>query len=166
MSVSLPNPASREIDVEGIVRGIVAEFNSTGYAGEYGVIASGNTLHVVPVSSRSVTGARAARRSLLDREVVIAAGRYTGRELLQIVLDQVNEQQEFQIVMGTVSSSAWASTTLEMPEGSYMARDVLLRINASQLSPISWSMLFEPMARQYYLNIHGLMLDPYAHLHK
>ncbi len=162
LSVFLPDPAKGDVDVERAVRELVAEFNASGYPGQYRVIASDDTLHVVPIASKGVSGTRIARRSLFDREVVVTTGRYAGSVLLQIVLDQLNEQQEFPIGIATVSTSALDSTVLHVQGGRYVARDLLLRINAESLSPISWTMLFEPMARRYYMNIQGIELDPYS----
>lgn len=151
----VPSRAS-QVPVDEVVRDTLRRYNASGYPGTYELRRVGSTLHVVPIASRGEDGLPRTRVSLLDTIVGVEGGRYDGRQLTTVVLEAVGRERRVRVGLGTVTTSILGSTSLEVPAGQYVARDLLVRLREAAPEPVTWRLLYDPITKAYLMNVHGL----------
>jgi hypothetical protein len=148
--VKLPADASAAQAVAA-VQNMVENYNASQDAATFSVSQDGLT-HVVPRQTVDLSGQRALVTPGLDAKITLAAQPRSAMELLGEICRAVSVVSGQPVEMGVVPTNA-LQRQIEIGADNQPARKVLEKLIVASGMPLSWSLLYDPGLKTYYLNI-------------
>jgi hypothetical protein len=148
---TLPPDASAEQKVAA-AQSMVGNYNASHGAATFSVSQDGLT-HVVPRQTMDASGRLMPVTPVLDARITVAAKPRSAMELLGEICQAVSRVSGQPVGIGTVPTNALFQQTIEIGANNEPARQVLEKLIVANRLSLSWSLLYDPGLKTYYLNI-------------
>ena len=149
-----PSPQMHEI-----LRRLVADYNTRGYAGRFRVLRSDGYFHVVPTILRNRNGGDEAYGAILNTSITISQ-QAPALKVITEVARILTQQTGAAVFVGTVPRGRSMQAVVTISAKNEPARSVLARTLAASGARLSWALYYGPQSSppRYVLNIHGVPL--------
>ena len=154
-SFELPTATMAPSSRLNAVNDILMAHTSAGNPGVFRVQegASGR-LHIVPMVAKDRSGQPVAQQPVLSQPITVAARQYQGVEFLSAFTEELSRSTGVDIEIGVVPLNTFIHHTGIHGAGNEPAREALSRFLDGVGGGYSWQLLFDPVDRNYFLNIH------------
>jgi hypothetical protein len=113
-------------------------------------------LHIIPMVAKDRTGQLVAQQPILNRPITIASRQYQGLEFLGAFTAELSRATGMDVEIGTVPLNSFIYHTDTYGASNEPARDALSRFLDGVGDNYSWQLFFDPVDRNYVLNIHSV----------
>jgi hypothetical protein len=140
-------------DVGMLLTQLLKEQEKRDKGGHFRWMQVGNVFHVIPTEVKDRDGNWAPRGSILDVAITLSKKERTGMEILRAIGDAVAAKGGAHINIGRIPNNViipYHGTPVAENE---TARNVLTRALDGISERLTWTLLFDPTGREYYLNI-------------
>jgi hypothetical protein len=140
-----------------ILSRLIAEYQSSGYAGGFKLQQTGEYFHVVPTRLRNRDGNDEAYRAILDTEISISR-QGPLLHVLTAIATTLAERRGVAVFLGTIPQGRSMGVPVTIVAENEPARSVLVRTLAATGARLSWALYYGPQSSppRYVLNIHGV----------
>lgn len=157
-----PGSSGSYAHMPDILERLVTEYKSSGYAGGFKLLRTGETFHVVPTTRRNRNGNDAAYSAILNTKISISR-QGPALDVLQEIATTLADRTGVAVFLGTVPMGRSLRVNVTISADNEPARSVLVRTLVASGARLSWELYYDPQSSrpQYVLNIHGVP-DPHG----
>jgi hypothetical protein len=148
------------VDVRGAIQKLIDANNQARQGGQFEVLRSGETFHVVPTQVRDIQGRWIPQRSVLDTPITFqSGGARDSRELIEAILEEVSVASGQKIVGGRLNVATpcgdlrCIQNERSLGATNEPARDVLIALVSSLNPRYAWVLYYDAAERYYVFNL-------------
>ena len=136
---------------------LLEAYRASGYPGEYLLIESKGTLHVVPSTTRDANGKRKPVTPLMDSPITVRhEDSSTVGGVIRAVLAATGHNTGREIVLGTILPQQFERIPFAKDLDSVSAREALQQAIAAGGIDMSWVLLYDPTVKYYVFTPYNL----------
>uniref|UniRef100_Q01V66 Uncharacterized protein n=1 Tax=Solibacter usitatus (strain Ellin6076) TaxID=234267 RepID=Q01V66_SOLUE len=113
-------------------------------------------LHIIPMVARDRSGQLVAQQPILSRPITVPSRQYQGLEFLGAFTEELARSTGVDVQIGTVPLNTFVHHTGTYGAANEPAREALSRFLDGVGDSYSWQLFFDPVDRNYVLNIHSV----------
>ena len=147
-------PDGQAPDAAQLINTLLTTYSGTGNPGGFGLVTTGDVLHVVPQAIRNSKGEVIQQKSVLDVPISLTFTNGTADQAIGLLLRSLSQTIRIPVLYGSGPVNLLAQTRLDLASSSKPARTVLSTILRASGKPLSWQLFFDPGLRLYVFNVH------------
>lgn len=153
---SIDPVTKRPGDSAAVVQELLDAYAIAGNPGVFRLDRDGQRLHIVAVAVKGKDGVLVSRRSVFDAPITLPAQKRNGLELLDVFCSAVSQASGTRVVVGAAPLSLFYRYQTESGTKDQRARDFLTHELDRMTNDVklSWRLLYDPVMKSYFLNIH------------
>ncbi len=141
-------------DPVGLLRELLASYESTGHPGRFSFGQTGNVFHVFPAARKNKNGEQIEQDSVLETRISLPAAERTAEGMVRAVLQSVSQATGINSVLGISPINLLRGVRTSEGVVNEAARDVLVRTLEATQRQTSWQLFYGPGSKMYVFNVH------------
>ena len=141
-----------------VVQQLLDAYAIAGNPGVFRLEQNGQRVHIIAVASKAKNGVLTPYQPVLDTLITVPPQKRTGAEFLTAFCDAISKVSGTSVVLGSVPLNRLYRFETKSGAQDQKARDFLSNELDRMSTNVKWSwkLLFDPVSKTYYLNIHAV----------
>jgi hypothetical protein len=156
VDVPAGNPATVPPPQDKTLQAIVDAYNQSKNPGRFALRNNEDgTYVIVGVAAQDNNGKMATQEAALDSAITIPTAERSATETLDLICKQLGELTHTDFTLGVTPRRLLDYTNVKVGGTKTQARSLLVSTLQATGHPMYWDMLFDPLSKGYYLEIHA-----------